>query len=370
MKALVVPARGSQIGLQTVPVPEALPGSVIVKVLSTFVNPNQAKILRSKDSKDSIGFTFPTPMIPGAYSVGRIADVGPDTTSLAVDQLVLLEPFIRGRDNGDVQILWGGYDGPSQMSKKLMADSWRNGAYAQYVRAPLENTWALNEKRLCGSPIEGGLGLKIPELVHIAICAVVYGGMRSIDLKAGETIIIAPATGLFSGSAIAVATAMGASVIAVSRNLEGLKKVQSIFPRVKIVQTSGEPEKDTAAIKTYGPADAFMDISPPAATNSPHLGSCMMALKQYGRISLMGGRGDSTIPLSYRMAVFMNLTIRGQFMYERADVKGVIKLAESGLLKIGKEAGLLLAGEFSLEEYEKAFDAAEASVGSLACMHP
>ena len=120
--------------MKIVPTPEAVPGSVAVKVLATTADANAPRILSGE-----VGFTFPVPFIPGTRVVGRFAATGPDTTSLSVGQLVLLEPFIRGRDDTDVQFLWGAWDGPSPLSKKLMADNWRNGVFAVYARAPLEN---------------------------------------------------------------------------------------------------------------------------------------------------------------------------------------------------------------------------------------
>jgi threonine dehydrogenase-like Zn-dependent dehydrogenase len=311
-------------------------------------------------------------MIPGAYAVGRVAATGPDTTSLTTGQLVLMEPFVRGRDDGNVQILWGGYDGPTPASKRLMAEQWRDAVLAEYVRAPLENTWVLDEQRLCGSPAaadekgvngsRGGLGLAVSDLVHIATAAVVYGGMRGIDLKAGETIVVAPATGLFSCAAVAVADAMGANVIAASRNAEGLAKLTAFFPRVRTVVLTGDVDKDTAALRApTGPVDAFMDVSPPQATGSSHLAAGMAAVRQYGRISLMGGRADTALPINHMALVFNNLTIRGQYMYERDDVRGVIRLVESGLLRLGKDAVLHCQGEYTLGDYRTGFREAASS---------
>jgi NADPH:quinone reductase-like Zn-dependent oxidoreductase len=59
-----------------------------------------------------------------------------------------------------------------------------------------------------------------------------YGGLRDIDLKPGETIIIAPAAGSFGGAAVKLALAMGALVIAVGRNPEALKKLAASYERI------------------------------------------------------------------------------------------------------------------------------------------
>ena len=158
-----------------------------------------------------------------------------------------------------------------------------------------------------------------------------------------------------------VASAMGARVIAMSRNINALHKIAEKSPRVNIVQTKGDVEADAKALQQFGKIDAYFDISP--AVDTTHVRSCLMALKKYGRASLMGViQGD--IPISYQMAMSKSLTIRGQFMYERDDVRDIIKLAETGILKLGKSAGVDIVGEFPLEEWEKALDIAAKNPGA------
>ncbi|KAK7426631.1 hypothetical protein QQZ08_006809 [Neonectria magnoliae] len=225
----------------------------------------------------------------------------------------------------------------------------------------MENTYVLDEKRLCGPVSDGGLGYSINDITHFASLAVPYGGFRSVNLQAGETVIVSPATGLFSGAAIAMAVAMGANVIAVSRSEAGLAKIKTTFPSISTVQSSGETTTDTAAITaaagTYAP-DVFLDLSPPAATGSTGVTACMMAVRPYGRIVLMGGRGDASIPFPWPVLLYRNLTIKGGFMYERDDVRQVIRLLEGGQMKLGKENGYEVAGTFKLEEWDECAEAA------------
>jgi len=362
MKAIVIESIAAGSSLQIVPTPEVHAGSVICQSLVTYISASIASRLRP--SEDEPYFTHPLPFSPGGYFISRVVAVGPDATKLKVGQLVLNECFVRGRDDTDVQILWGFFEGHTPASKKLAADYWRNAGQAEYFRSPLENTWALDESRLCGSPSDGGLGYTISELITIPISCVAYGGLRAVDLKAGETIVVSPATGHFSMTAVAIATAIGANVVAVSRNAERLNKLKDIFPLIKTVVPTGDVAKDTQAIVAAGGyADVFADISPPTATGSKHLESCIGAVKQYGRICLMGGRADAVIPVNYATMVFKNLTIRGSFMYEREDVKGLIKLAESGRLAIGAIGGFPILAKIPLERYEEALTEAEKDFG-------
>jgi D-arabinose 1-dehydrogenase-like Zn-dependent alcohol dehydrogenase len=358
MRALVCEGKKLPLQLKTVATPRPAAGSVVVQVLCAQSQRSLPDILAGR-----IPFTFPTPLTPGNTAIGRVAAVGPDTTSLAVGQLVMLDAFIRARDNPDVQVLWGFHDGFTPQSRKFMADNWAMGTYAEYVRAPLENTWALDEARLCGPAADGGLGYAVEDLAALPELLVPYGGLRGIDVQPGQKIVIAPATGGFSGAAVFAALAMGATVIAMGRSVAALEKLKQRFPSVHVVPNTGRVQVDASALKALGPIDAYLDLSPPQASGSTHVRSCFLALRQYGRASLMGFiHSDLTIPYSH--AVGNNITIRGQFMYERADAKALVRLAESGLLKLGEAGGYDVRGRYGLDEIEECFKATSASAGA------
>jgi threonine dehydrogenase-like Zn-dependent dehydrogenase len=308
------------------------------------------------------------PSTPGGYGVGRVAAAGPDTTKpelLRPGQLVVFEPFIRARDDVDVAILHGAFDGLDARTQAFAGDNWRDGCWAEYVRIPLENTWAVDEDRLVGQ-----LGMTREELCFFGPLAVAYGGLRKIDVKAGETIVVTPATGLFSGAAILAARAMGATVIAISRSAEKLTQLAKLFPGIKTI-VAGQADDLTAAIAAHGPIDAVVEIGPPSATNSEILGQAIPALRRYGRVCLMGGRGDTTLPVHHGIMVFKDLTIRGSWMYEREHVKSLIKMVETGVLRFGKAAGQEIIASYPLEKMDEALDkGAEADISSLVVIGP
>src|SRR2546423_11329993 len=144
-------------------------------------------------------------------------------------------------------------------------------SYAEYAKAPLENCYPLDEKRLLGSPAEGGLGYRIGDILYAFRQLVPFGGLVDIDLKPGETIIIAPATGTFGGAAVGVALAMGARVIAAARNAESLKRLAATHDRILTVQLTGDIETDAEALKQFGTVDAFQDWCPPTAAKTTHI---------------------------------------------------------------------------------------------------
>jgi threonine dehydrogenase-like Zn-dependent dehydrogenase len=243
-------------------------------------------------------YAYPTPLVAGTSAIGRVAAVGPDSVLLRPGQLVFTDCVIRGRDDPSAIILSGIVEGGSEGSRKLMASEWRDSTYAEYVKALLENCFPLNESLLCGSPRDGGLGYEVKRLAYISALLVPYGGLRDIRLEAGETIIIAPATGQFGGAAVLCALAMGARVIAMGRNTETLVKLKTLSRRVETVQITGNQEEEVTTLQKFGAADAFFDISPREASDSTHIKSAILSLRHAGRISYMGGLlGDVALAL-------------------------------------------------------------------------
>jgi threonine dehydrogenase-like Zn-dependent dehydrogenase len=316
-------------------------------------------------------YSYPTPIVAGTSAIGRVAAMGPDSVLLKPGQLVFLDCVIRGRDDPSAIILSGIVDGSSEGSRKLMAGEWRDSTYAEYVKAPLENCFPLNEALLCGSPTDGGLGHEIERLAYISALLVPYGGLRDIRLEAGETIIIAPATGQFGGAAVLVALAMGARVIAMGRNIETLAKLKTLSRRVETVQMTGNQEEEVAVLQKFGPADAFFDISPREAIDSTHIKSAILSLRHAGRISYMGGLlGDVGIPL--RLFLRKDLKLHGKWMYSRDDIGLLVKMIEIGILGLEEKDGISVVGAFPLDKWQEAFSLAakHATFGEIVLLKP
>jgi threonine dehydrogenase-like Zn-dependent dehydrogenase len=355
-RALVLNAIGEPLRLETRPTPQPTPGSAVVKILAAGV------LSYSRDIYSGVRkYGLPTPSVPGNGAIGRVAAVGADATRLKPRDLVLCDVYLRGRDDHSVGALSGIHEGHTDGSKRLMRGEWRDGTYAEYAKLPLENCFLLNERRLLGSPADGGFGYTVEELLYLAISLVPFGGLRDIGLDVCDKVVISPATGAFGSAAVHVALAMGANVIAMGRNVDALKKLKATLSptedRIQTVQITNDVQQEVEAIGKFGPVDAFFDTSPPMAANSTHIKSAILSLKHSGRVSLMGGiKGDIAIPLS--TLTHQNLTIKGKWMYERDDILKLIKMVETGVLKLGEKSGCQIVGKFPLEKWQEAFDAA------------
>lgn len=352
--ALVVESTQSPLQVQTLPVPEVGLGNTIVRVEAAGVLSYHREVYNGGRQ-----YSFPTPIVGGVGAIGRIAAVGPDSTSLKPGQLVFVDCVRRSRDDPDTMFLSAIHDSGIEGGIKLMRDVWRDGTFAEYAKAPLENCVPLNEERLCGE-----LGYSIQNLAYISNLLVPYGGLRDIKLEPGETIVVSPATGGYGGAGVQVAVAMGARVIAMGRNEKELERMKAHILKgspnasIETVRMTGDEAADTAALQRFGTIDAVLDFTPPQAATSTHLRSATSALRRNGRVSMMG---FNEIPYSPWNFVAKNLSIKGKFMYEREDVVQFVKMVERGLFPRGSE--LVDTKAFPLEEWDKGFDAAAQHMG-------
>lgn len=255
-----------------------------------------------------------------------------------------------------------------------MQDTWRDGSYAEVMRVPLENCFVLDERCLLGDGQAGALGLGYTQddLGALGTLCVPYGGLADVGLKPGETVIVAPATGGFGGAAVKVALAMGAGrVIAMGRDEGKLGQlVQEGEGRVRTVRITGDYEEELRGLTKDGAADVFFDIGPPGAANSSYFKAGVMALAHKGRVSVMAGYlEDIKVPI--RKIMHANITVKGTWMYERSQIRELIKMVENGRLKLRDGANLTCAKAFALEEWEKAFEMAEELTGNgFVCLRP
>lgn len=261
-------------------------------------------------------------------------------------------------------------DGTTAASKKFFADNWQFSTWAEYAKAPLEVTWALNEDRLCRE-----LGYTIPDLLQLAVDVVAFSGLRGIGLQAGEQLVVTPATGTFSGAAVGVAVAMGATVIAVGRKESALKRVETAHPgMVKAVVRTGDLAADTQSLQNHGTIDAILELTPFGADGSTHVRAAFAALKQYGRVCVMGmGAGAmKDVEISMMELTFRSITVHGHAMYRSEDVRDVIRMAEAGVLKLGKARGFDRVEEFRLDDFEAGFEwvAVNNELGQMAVVIP
>lgn len=354
--AAVLEGPGEAFTVKTVPVPTATPDSAVIKVLATSISPGAKGVFSGK-----VPAPLRTPVTPYAASIGRVHAVGSDASSLKEGQLVLTDLWIRSRDDPDNSIL-AGYMGGND----TLEAHWDAGTYAEYARVPLERTWALDETKLCKD-----LGYTPADLVYLGTLLIPLAGMLDIDVRPGDSVIVAPATGYFGGSAVQAALALGASVIACGRNhytLEQMSKTfESAYPgRLSVVELTANVEADTKFIRAAAGgkgAHKYVDFSPPQSAGSKHMVSCLSAMRPHGKCVVMGAVFGE-IGLPYWLLMRQQLSIQGRYMFERWHVEQGMKLLETSQLKLGnKEGNGMQVKSFKLQDVQKALEQAEQDAG-------
>lgn len=195
-----------------------------------------------------------------------------------------------------------------------MEGEWRHATYAEYAKVPLENCFPLNEETLTKK-----FGYMTEEPVYMLRQLVPMGGLVDLDIKPGDQVVIAPASGSFDGAAIEVAVALGANVIAAARNVHKLRDITANHERIELVKLTGNVDEDSQALQKFGEVDACLDFSPPAASKSTHILACLSILKTNGKASLMGGIQD-LISIPYSLIMYKNLQLRGKFVWTRGGL--------------------------------------------------
>jgi D-arabinose 1-dehydrogenase-like Zn-dependent alcohol dehydrogenase len=353
-RALVLESIEAGFQFKSVPTPHPSEGSAIVRIEASGTLSYFREIYNGV-----LGYSFPTPIVGGYGAIGRIVAHGPDATVLQLGQLVFVDCVIRARDDPSALYLSAIHDGGSEASKKLMREVWRDGTLAEFVKVPLENCIPLDETRLCQ-----GLGYSVQDLMYLSYLLVPFGGLRDIKLEPGETVVVCPATGGFGSADVMVAIAMGARVIALSRNEAKLAKLKEHVRRgtpganIETVTLTGDESADTTAVAAFGKIDAILDLSPHSAAKSTHLKSVVNTLRPNGRCSLMG-MVDVAIPAW--TLVSRNLSLRGKVMYERDDILQFINMLERGMFPRGEN--FVTTKAFRLEDWKEGFETAAEYIG-------
>ena len=351
MKAAILKAFGTPLVVEDVPAPTLGTGEVIVDMVAAGVLSYSREVYSGERQ-----YLLETPVVPGSSGIGRVRAFGPDATRLAVGDWVFCDSTVRSRDDAiapDITLQGlsaGNADGGLRLQRY-----YHDGSYAQQMLTPTENVVRLHDFEPAKAAAWCGMGSLL----------VAYGGLLSIDLKAGETLVVNGATGKFGSAAVEVALAMGAAwVIATGRNRVVLEEVARRFgPRVRPVAMTGAEEANRASIlkAASGPIDCVFDILPPQASPA-QVRTALLAVRPNGRVSLMGGVGmvsGAELPLPYRWIMRNNITIRGQWMYPREAVTRMIGLIEAGLIDLGHRE----VTTFPLADINAAIDHAAAHAG-------
>jgi alcohol dehydrogenase len=350
MRAAILRNFGRPLDIEDIADPVIGTGEVVVDVVA-------APVLSYTDEVFSGArkYLLPTPVVPGCGAIGRVREVGPDATKLKPGDWVFCDPTVRSRDDALMpDIVLQGWSARGE-GGQILQRYHRDGAFAGRIRVPTENAVPIGDI----DPADAGRWCAINTLL------IAYGGLLAMDLRAGETLLVSGATGNFGSAATLTALAMGARrVVTPGRNGEVLADLERRFgKRVAPVLLTGDAKCDGAAMSAAasGPIDAVLDFLPPSVAASVAR-TAIMAVRPYGRAVLMGGvgmLGGEDLALPYPWIMRNLVTVKGQWMFPREAVAGIVGLVRAGLLDLSHFA----VTEFALDAANEAVAHAAANAG-------
>ncbi len=334
MKAVVTTGNGGfdKLVYQDVPVPELMPGEVLIKVLAAGVNNTEintrlgwysssvtgstnATADQSSDSEKSDGGwndATPFPFIQGTDCCGQVVSTAASEHDDLIGKRVLVRPCIRKTDFDSLDHIWMGSD--------------FDGAFAQYVKVrasevfPIQCDWS--DAELGAIPCAYGTS---ENMLHRA------------GLKAGETVLITGASGGVGSATVQLARRRGAKVIAVA----GKEKHQ-------IVADLGADrllDRSADLLAELGEQSIDLVVDNVAGSDFP---SMLKLLKRGGRLVSSGAIAGPVVALDMRDMYLKDISLIGTTAWEEPVFPNLIRYIEQSEIKPA------LAKTFPLEAIAKA----------------
>ncbi len=351
MKAVVTTGMGGyeHLQYQDVPVPEVLPGTVLLKVLSAGINATDintrlgwydASVTKgthavSTNDRKAItegGWNKKTsfPLIQGTDCCGLVVSVGSPEDEVLLARRVLVRPCMRTSGWGSLETAWLGSD--------------CNGAFAEYVCVssgevfPIDCNW---------SDVELGT---IP-------CS--YGTAENMlhrsSVSGNDVVLVRGASGGVGSAVVQLAKRRGAKVIAV---------------------TSCAKQKDVAALgadRVLTREEVVSGVLPDTSVDvvvdtvaGPAFGEMLNLLKRGGRLVTSGAIAGAQVSIDLRRLYLKDLKLIGCTAWDEPVFSNLISYIEHG------EIRPLLAGVHPLEhivEAQRAFSRKQ-HIGKLVLVPP
>jgi NADPH2:quinone reductase len=286
--------------VEEVPTPEPGPGEVLIRVHAVSVNRTLDLVVRAGTYARPVTL----PLVPGVDPAGVIAKLGPGVTNRNVGDRV-------------VTALRVNREGPFASPRLLGVHTW--GGYAEYVKAPAENTQLIPD------------GLDFPTACVVGRhAATAFHLLRDrAKLQEGEWVLVMGAAGGLGSAGVQAAKYLGAKVIAAAgadaRVRVGLDLGADAGVNYRSQDLTAEVLRITAE---RGVNVVFENIGDPDL-----FPKAFAALSRHGRLVTAGGHGGGIVPLDVNRLYQNHLSIIGATGETPDDVTMSLKAAAEGKFK-------------------------------------
>ncbi len=309
MKAIVLHENGDvgKLKYEEVETPKINDDEVLVKIKAASVN--------HLDIWVRVGQFSPIfPLILGCEGAGDIAEIGKNVKEFKQGDKVLVHPRITC---GKCEHCFEGNDNLCRNAKQLGVTI--NGCYAEYVKAPQQNLYLMNDKisyeEAASVPITFGTAYRV--LVSLA------------KIKPGETVLIQAAGSGVGTAAIQIAKFAGAKVIAAAGSDEKLDKAKELGADFLVNYYRNQNFDEEVGYLTNGNGvDVIIE-----QVGGYILPKSLNCLKKNGRIVTLGTTAGNKIEVDVQHFYRNNLTMLGTSGTTHREVKAAFELVKEGKIK-------------------------------------
>lgn len=244
-----------------------------------------------------------TPITPGHEAVGRVVAVGPEVTDWSVgDRVATTHRDYCGqcepckRESGSLCQGAMGVLG-------LLID----GGYASHLIAPERCFYAMDDD----------LPAAEAAVLHCTFGTSYRGIARFGGVESGQQVLVTGANGGVGSAAVQVATRLGATVTAITRDESHREYLTRLGAEHVIVDAGDRFHKQLSA----GPIDVVMDC-----VGQPTFNSSLRSLRPGGRMIVVGNVVEERATVNLGFIVTRGLQVIGSSGATRADMKEVLEL--------------------------------------------
>jgi alcohol dehydrogenase len=310
MRAVVFEEFGGAVDVRSVADPTPAPDGVVVEVHATGLCHSDWHAWAGHDGG------VPLPHVPGHELVGLVAAVGVDVRRWKVGDRVTT-PFVCGC--GRCQ--WC-RDGQAQVCPDQTQPGFTHwGSFAEYVALHAADTNLVAIPEVVGDAAAAALGCRF---------ATAYRALNArAAVRSGEWVTIVGVGGV-GLSAVQVAVAAGAKVVAIDRNPAALALARSLGAEHTVL-TDGHDVAAEVHVLTGGGSHVAVDAVGTAVTCADAI-HCLRRRGRHVQVGLLPGvGGHPAVPMDRVIA--WEIDVLGSHGMASVDYPGMLRLVEAGTLR-------------------------------------
>jgi NADPH:quinone reductase-like Zn-dependent oxidoreductase len=275
---------------EDVPDPSAGPGEVLIELRAASLNHLDLWVRRGLPS-------VPKPRILGADGAGVVAALGEGVEGLEVGQRVVINP---GLEHGETIVVVGEHS---------------EGTHAELIALPATNVY----------PLVDGLSFEEAAAFPLVFETAYRMLVTRSHLQPGEWVLVWGIGGGVATAALAIAKALGASVLATSSSDEKLERARELGADATVNHANGDVRAEAKRVTDGRGIDVVVE----------HVGEATWAtslavVRPGGRVAVCGATTGPNPPAQLHRVWWKQLSIHGSTMGTRADFEGAYELVASG----------------------------------------